>query len=660
MTTGESSTPDFSFDAIINGSGIVDPGMIEHLKTIAAYERSLNGQGGKESSSYDSILRSINEEWPQHDIQAEISGRLYVYGNIIDADALERATIQWGDPIRAGDTMYWDVVGAELVSRGVVDDNDDLDAKLVCAYSFEGDPVPSFTTRPAEFTVTYQRLTREGGEHYLRREWSNIVEFVEAILPEGVNEVSDVPHLIRAIVDEYQDELYAHDELCFALSEFVTYRLAFNQTAAYVLVVNGPIDFHDVDGEVHKLNVKGDRQEFIYRPTVVFSNRYDVASGKLVVSTGDGSDDEQVLIAPLDSVSDLRATFSGRSLLEASTTVDVDDNIDDSEVEYVVEGRSSREANLDALRALQTIINEAIYQARRVNDVRCSSVEEAKEIAESIIGTIQQNLEDSDIDRYRLTIEGQGIGVPSSKYKIDGALSSGLGIVSLDEPGFMEIGDRRHGYYSDVYGSYALYDENEDEEEVEVEVAKPVICMQVQIGTLNEVSTWINDVPTNEVIIRSFATVPLDGSVTIVVERLDIEERINASILQLSEGGSNEIVDQFENVYKEAMTVSGMPVEPNGIEALHSMSVFCSEQANDVQRKTLIEALSGTFNDMTVALNTTQDQTELMQGTIVDVKFESSPDFPPTGLIFAFAADNGSNHLIAVDSLQTLIVGGHA
>lgn len=561
MTTGDPTPPDFDFDAIIQGSGFVDPGMVRQMDTLEAYEKALNGEGGTASIGYHSVLNALNAEWPQHGADTHVSGRIYLFGNVVDSDVFERAIQLWGEPVRTDTTTYWDVIEAKLMSRGIVDDGDQT-VKLVCAFSFEDDEVPSFTTRRDEASVSYSRLTREGGESYLRREWSEIIDYVDELVPEYDVSPDALPAILRKVTEKYNDELYGHDELCRALSEYVTYRIAFNQTAAYAIVLNGPLDLHNDDGATYPLMVSADKLRYVYRPAVVFSNVGEVAEVKLVVSDGDGSSDDTILVIPIDSIVDFQSTYSQNDLLEQAASAR-EYRLTDSGVELREEDVSIRVRRLEELRGVQMAINEMIEYAKRLQAHVCDTVEDALELAQACTYTVEKIAEQAEISEYLLVVEGIGIGLPPSRYEINGEMSEAVSIRALEAMGFMESGDQRKGYNVGLHPSYTIMEDDEGEK------ITPTLGLQLKIASHVEIVSRMNEVPTDEIVINSSAAVPLDGSSIITVDQLDIEEIIDSALNHLLLEGQNDMVQRLEVIYWYALEDECETLHSQAISSLH-------------------------------------------------------------------------------------------
>jgi len=648
MTAGESATPDFDFKSIVYGPGMADPGMTEHLQLIGAYERAINSEGGKLSIGYDSLLRQLDEEWPQHGVRAEVSGRLYLFGDIIDTDVFDTMTKEWGTPTRSEGEIYWDVAGAELISRGIVDDGNDTDVRFVCAYSLKDDAVPSFITRPDEHVATYDKLTRQGNELYLRREWPELIEAIEQGLPETSFDAETTLYLAAAIADEYQDVLTAYDQLRHALSEYLTYRAGFSNHAPYALVLQGDLSYFDEEENRIPLRLSAKTLEYVYRPTVVYQCIEDEVSVAIVASSGEGNDDETLLIVPFETIHDFRPTYTGVSLLDRVGDI-VEHHTEQGRVEEITEEASSaREERLEHLRGIQTEILYMIEQARQVTVEACNSPEEALEIAESGVYSIQGLAEAIGLSDCLLVADGEGIALPPSQYEFHRSNEGRLLISTIGEAAFMELGDHRTGYYTDIQASYRIMEEDGEY------TYYPSIVMRLLVSSHTEETMHANEMAMVETTLHSYAHVPLE-SATILVEQLDNEELIDQALIDLDNEGEGEVCTWLEAIYAECFDPDTEELTDAAIEALHRVATYSASQTNEAIVKAVVGVIDCILNNQTVAINTTEDTSELVAGTIVDVRFERSPDFPPEGLVLTLAGSDSSLHSVAVPSIKTIV-----
>ena len=650
MTAGESATPDFDFKSIMmHGTGMLDPGMTEHLEMIAAYERALNGEGGKTSMGYESVLRAINEEWPQHGARAEIFGRLYLFGDIVDAGVLAKMRKEWGEPNRDNDGgIYWDVAGAELASRGIVDDGDDSEVKLVSAYSFVDDDIPSFTARSNEYTASYDRLTKQGGEQYLRREWPKLIEAIDQGLPEDVFDAEAFLQLADSIASEYQDMLRAYDELGPLLSEYITCRAQFSNNAPYVIVLEGDLYYFDEQENRTPLQILEKTLEYIYRPTIVFQSIDGLVSVGLVASSGEGVDDDTLLIIPSGTIQELRPTYTGINLLDRVGSVS-DYHAGGGIVELADETElSSREERLEHLRDIQAGILHMIEQGRRMAIEACDTPEEALEVARSGLYSIQSQAEAIGLSECALVVDGEAVALPPSIYEFNSSSEGSLSIQTIGNADFMEPGDQRRGYYSDIQASYRIMEEDDEY------VYYPSFIMRMLVASHSEEILHANELAMTEVTVSSHAHVPLE-SATIVVEQLDREELIDQTLVDLDREGQADVCDWLEVVYSEFFDPDIEELTDEALGALHKVANYCTEHSSESIVKSVVAVIDSMLNNQTMAINTSKDKHELVAGVIVDVKFEQSPDFPPQGLVLTFVANDGALHNIAVGSVKTMM-----
>lgn len=652
MTAGESATPDFDFESIVYGSGIVDQGMVEYLQDLAAYERAINGEGGKASMGYESILRLVNKDWPQDGVVAEVSGRLYLFGDIVDTDVVEVAIRYWGQPTREGDKIYWDVSSANLVSRGIMDDGDESTVRLACAFAFEGEVAPSFTTGPNEHTATYERLTKQGGEQYLRREWAELVEAIDAGLPENSFDTEALLQLAKNIAEVYQDTLKTHENLRPLLSDYITTRAEFSPVAPYALVLQGKVHHFDEEEQRTPLHLPEPTLEYVYRPVVVFQYANRVVTAEIIASSGEGINDENLLAIPSAAIREFKPTYTGTNLIDRVGQVG-DFEAGNGEVEHVEDELTTREERLGHLRDMQMGIMSMIEQTNEFAFESYDTPEEAFEAAESGLYSIQSIARGIGLEGCPLVVCGEGVMIPPLSYELNDAEDDILTIKRIGEAYPMDLGDDRLGHFEDIQPAYRIMEEDGED------VYYPSIVMRLQLSSRAEETTYVNDIAMTEIAVSTYIHAQLE-SATIAVERLDAEERIDQTLHELDREGEAETCDLLEDVYAEFFDSEGEEVTNIALEALHELASYSATDANEATVKSIVTVVDAILNNQEVAINTTDDLSELVAGTVVDVKFERNPNFPPEGLVLTLAGADGSLHNVAASSVKTIVLRGNA